>query len=142
MPELCVVVTFADIERLCKVAAKSPDQDEFFLDAELVPLVGNSKKENMPTFQDLPDPRAEIDMFDVIAAKVRAGEPLHVFGQLEGTIGKLHIETINRLLAEPGLSVTVVHSAHAARSLGVCAEFAMCDDLALKERLIRRNFKT
>ncbi len=108
-PELCAVVTLADIEGLCKVAAAAPDQDEFLLNAELAPLVGNSK-ENMPTSQDLPDPREEIDMFDVMAAKVRAGEPLHVLGQLEGGIGKLHIAMINRLKAATGMPVHVIHS--------------------------------
>lgn len=53
---------------------------------------------------------AEIDLFDVLAARVRAGQPIHVTGQLDETLGRLHLAMVNRLRAETGMAVHVIHS--------------------------------
>lgn len=61
----------------------------------------NTKHNSTPT---------EVDMFDALAARVRAGEPIHVSGQLDEVQGRLHVALVNRLRRETGLPVHVVHS--------------------------------
>jgi hypothetical protein len=53
---------------------------------------------------------AEVDLFDVLAARVRAGEPIHVAGPLDEVQGQLHVALVNRLRRETGLPVQVLHS--------------------------------
>jgi len=52
----------------------------------------------------------EVDHFDVLASRVRAGEPIHIIGPLEGALGKLHLDTIHRLRSETGMPVRVIYS--------------------------------
>jgi len=57
-----------------------------------------------------PDTHTEVDLFEVLAARVRAGEPIHITGPLDGSTGQLHLATIAKLRAETGLPVRVVYS--------------------------------
>ena len=52
----------------------------------------------------------EIDLFDALAARVRAGQPIHVTGPLDETLGRMHLAMVNRLRADTGLPVHVIHS--------------------------------
>lgn len=52
----------------------------------------------------------EVDMFDVLAARVRSGQSIHVNGQLDDVQGKLHVALVNRLRSETGMPVHVIHS--------------------------------
>lgn len=52
----------------------------------------------------------EVDMFDVFAACVRAGEPIHVSGPLDESQARLHVALINRLTRETGRYVHVIYS--------------------------------
>ena len=52
----------------------------------------------------------EIDMVDVLAKGVEAGQPLHVTGQLDDVQGRLHVSLVNRLRIETGKPVYVIHS--------------------------------
>lgn len=52
----------------------------------------------------------EVSISEVLAARVRAGEPIHVSGPLTGTLGKVHIAAIEKVRAETGLPVHVVFS--------------------------------
>ena len=52
----------------------------------------------------------EIDMFEVLADKVRAGEPIHVTGPLSDVVGKMHLAMVRRLRETTGLPVHVVYS--------------------------------
>jgi len=52
----------------------------------------------------------DLDLSDVLAARVRAGEPIHISGPLDGPIGLAHLATISRLRAETGLAVRVIYS--------------------------------
>lgn len=53
--------------------------------------------------------RNEIDMIDVLAQKVRAGEPIYVTGPLDEVQGKTHVALINRLRETTGMPVHVIH---------------------------------
>ena len=53
---------------------------------------------------------SEMDMFDLLAARVRAGEPIHVSGPLDDVQGRLHIAMINRLTRETGMYVRVIYN--------------------------------
>ena len=57
-------------------------------------------------------PRAEegVSIFDVLADRVRAGLPIHVLGSLDDMGARMHVVTVNRLMADTGLSVTVIHT--------------------------------
>ena len=70
---------------------------------------------DMPGFKVIAAPSdltslKEIDMNQVMADRVRAGQPIYVAGHLDDVNAKLHAATVNRLMAETGLSVTVVHT--------------------------------
>jgi hypothetical protein len=52
----------------------------------------------------------EVALSDVLADRVRAGEPIHVLGSLDEAQAKLHAATVNRLMVETGLPVTVIHT--------------------------------
>lgn len=52
----------------------------------------------------------EVDMFDVFAARVRAGDPIHVSGPLDEAQARLHVALINRLTHETGRYVHVIYS--------------------------------
>lgn len=52
----------------------------------------------------------EINLTDMLAERVRAGQPIYVAGPLGDIQAKLHATTINLLMAETGLSVTVIHT--------------------------------
>ena len=56
-----------------------------------------------------PNTHAEVDLFEVLAARVRAGEAIHITGPLAGSVGQLHLATITKLRAETGLPVRVVY---------------------------------
>lgn len=57
-----------------------------------------------------PETHTEVDLFEVLAARVRAGEPIHITGPLDGLVGQLHLATITKLRAETGLPVRVVYN--------------------------------
>lgn len=65
---------------------------------------------NLPTNEEHSGARPEFDMLEVMAAKVRAGDPIHVSGPLEGEVGLLHIAMVNRLKHLTGMPVHVIHS--------------------------------
>lgn len=54
----------------------------------------------------------EIDMTQVMIDRVRSGLPIYVSGPLDDIQAKLHVATINRLMVETGLAVTVVHTSN------------------------------
>lgn len=51
-----------------------------------------------------------IDLSAVLTESVRAGRPIHVSGTLDHVQAKTHIATVNRLMADTGLPVTVIHT--------------------------------
>lgn len=51
-----------------------------------------------------------VDLDEVLADRVRAGQAIHVSGPLDEVQAKLHATTINRLMRDTGLPVTVIHS--------------------------------
>lgn len=53
--------------------------------------------------------RQEVDMFDALAARVRAGEPIYVSGTLDDVSGKMHIAMVNRLREMTGMPVHIIH---------------------------------
>ena len=58
---------------------------------------------------DRPEKHPEVDLFDVLAGRVRVGEPIHVIGKLEGPVGLLHLATIRRLRTVAGCAVQVIY---------------------------------
>ena len=54
----------------------------------------------------------EINLTDMLAERVRAGQPIHVSGQLDDVNARLHAATVNRLMVETGLPVTVIHTSN------------------------------
>lgn len=59
---------------------------------------------------DTPSVQPELDLIDVLAARVRAGEPIHITGPLDGPVGQVHLATISKLRTETGLPVRVIFS--------------------------------
>lgn len=57
-----------------------------------------------------PAPEAEFNLHEVLAAKVRAGQPIHITGPVDGAVGQMAITTVARLRRETGLPVTVIFS--------------------------------
>lgn len=57
-----------------------------------------------------PASQPEVDLFDVLSARVRAGEPIHIAGPLDGPVGLLHLATIARLRRETDLVVQVFYN--------------------------------
>lgn len=57
-----------------------------------------------------PAPLSEVDVFDVLVARVRGGVPIHVSGPLDDIQGRLHIDMINRLTRETGMYVRVIYN--------------------------------
>jgi hypothetical protein len=53
----------------------------------------------------------EIDMFEVLKAKVLAGESIYFNGPLEGPAFALHVAMITRLARETGAAVNVTYVA-------------------------------
>lgn len=88
----------------------SPDERE--LAEALQSLSDRSRSRPIAVALDTP-PEAEhpgVDQLDVLAARVRAGEAIHVDGPLEGPVGLAHLAMINRLRSETGLPVRVIFS--------------------------------
>ena len=52
----------------------------------------------------------ELSLNDVLTDRVRAGQPIHVSGNLDDVQAMLHAASINRLMNETGLPVTVIHA--------------------------------
>lgn len=52
----------------------------------------------------------EIPLSEVLIARVRAGEPIHISGPLDGPVGQAHLATISKLRTETGLPVRVIFS--------------------------------
>ena len=52
----------------------------------------------------------ELDIFDFLAARVRAGECIHITGPLDATVGQELMATISRLRRETGAAVRVIFS--------------------------------
>lgn len=52
----------------------------------------------------------ELDINNVLADRVRAGQPIHVAGSLDEVQAKLHAGTVNQLMQDTGMSVTVIHT--------------------------------
>jgi hypothetical protein len=59
---------------------------------------------------ETPDTRPEVGLFDVMAARVRAGEPIHVQVPFPEPLGKAMLEQIERLRRETGKPVHVIFS--------------------------------
>lgn len=59
---------------------------------------------------DSPAVLPEMDLIEVHAAHVRAGESIHISGPLDGPVGLVHLVTISRLRNETGLPVRVIFS--------------------------------
>lgn len=53
--------------------------------------------------------RTEVEIFDVFAARVRAGDPIYVTGHLDDVQGHLHVALVNRLRMETGMPVHVIY---------------------------------
>jgi len=56
------------------------------------------------------DNNSEIDLFQVMAAKVRAGEPVHIAMPATEPLLRLHLDMITRLRTETGLPVHVIYN--------------------------------
>ncbi|MCA3058966.1 MAG: hypothetical protein ING60_03985 [Rhodocyclaceae bacterium] len=54
--------------------------------------------------------RQEIDLNGLLANRVTADQVIHVSGELGEAQAKIHAATVNRLMAETGKRVVVVHS--------------------------------
>lgn len=52
----------------------------------------------------------EVDINSILADQVRAGRPIYVGGPMDDIQAKLHAATVNRLMHETGLPVTVIHT--------------------------------
>ena len=57
-----------------------------------------------------PETHTDVDLLEILAERVRAGEPIHITGPLDGSVGQLHLVTIAKLRAETGLPVRVVYN--------------------------------
>lgn len=53
---------------------------------------------------------SEVDLVDVIAARVQTGKPVYVTGPLDDAQGRLHVAMINRLRNETGKPIHVIHN--------------------------------
>lgn len=60
--------------------------------------------------KDNPDAHSEVDLYEILVERVRAGEPIHITGPLDGSTGQLNLATIAKLRAETGLPVRVVYN--------------------------------
>lgn len=47
--------------------------------------------------------------YDVLAYRVRNGDPIYVHGDLDDAKGRLHVALVNRLRHETGMPVRVIH---------------------------------
>ncbi len=54
--------------------------------------------------------RNELNLTDILAQRVRAGKPRCVQGAMDESQARMHAQTINDLLQETGLPVTVIHT--------------------------------
>ena len=52
----------------------------------------------------------EIDLFQALATKVRAGEPVHIALPASEPLLRLHLATITRLRNETGMPVHVIYN--------------------------------
>jgi len=59
---------------------------------------------------ETPDTRGEVSLFDVMAARVRAGEPIHVQVPCPAPLGAALLAQIERLTRETGKPVHVIFS--------------------------------
>ena len=53
---------------------------------------------------------SEVDIYEVLADRVRAGEPIHINGPIDGVVGQLHLALVARLRRETGLAVRVIYA--------------------------------
>lgn len=58
------------------------------------------------------NPSKEIILTNMLAERVRAGQPIYVAGQLDEVNARLHAATVNRLMVETVLPVTVIHTSN------------------------------
>lgn len=49
-------------------------------------------------------------MFELLVAQVRAGQPIHLTGNVDEVQGKLYLALVMRLRRETGLPVHVIYS--------------------------------
>lgn len=56
------------------------------------------------------DNSTEIDLFEVMAEKVRAGKPVHIEIPATEPLLRLHLGTIKRLRAKTGMPVHVIYN--------------------------------
>lgn len=57
----------------------------------------------------VPKQSADVYLFDVLLAKVLAGEPIHIQGPMNGANAMMHFATIERLKQVSGKSVSVLY---------------------------------
>ena len=57
-----------------------------------------------------PQSSAEFTLFDGMAARVRAGEPIHVLSPCAESLGRVLLAQIERLKAETGKPVHIIFS--------------------------------
>lgn len=55
------------------------------------------------------EPTAEVDMFDVLAKRVHAGQAIFVSGELDDEEAKAHANLVNRLMRVTKMAVRVLH---------------------------------
>ena len=69
------------------------------------------KERNMST-SNPEHPKAEsteVDLMEVLAARVRAGAPIHINGPLDGPVATAHLSMVSRLRSEIGMPVHVIY---------------------------------
>ncbi|WOB11218.1 hypothetical protein [Piscinibacter gummiphilus] len=59
---------------------------------------------------ETPDAHQEVDLFDVMAARIRAGEPIHIQVPFPEVLGRTILAQIERLKRETGKPVHVIFS--------------------------------
>lgn len=52
----------------------------------------------------------DLNVFDMLATRVRNGELIHIQGPLDGPLGQAHLGTITRLRQETGVAVRVAYN--------------------------------
>ena len=51
----------------------------------------------------------EVDLMDALATRVRAGEPIHINGPLDGPVANAHLSMVARLRSETGMPVHIIY---------------------------------
>jgi hypothetical protein len=59
----------------------------------------------------------EIDLNALLKQRVNAGQVIHVSGELDEVQARMHTATVNRLMAETGKQVVVVHTPNSTSAI-------------------------